>query len=129
MSTDQKKILAEFQSFYAKLFEVVDSNLENIDLENVLRHCQTQKVHGEHVNQIEGHLTIKELSKALKQTKNNKSPGIDGFPADFLKVFWRELCVWIQQALNSIYDMGKFSLSLRQCLIICLPKKIKAWKK
>ena len=71
MSTDQKKILAEFQSFYTKLFQIDDSNLEKIDLEDVLRHCQTQKVHGEHIYQIEGHLTIKELSKALKQTKNN----------------------------------------------------------
>ena len=121
-------MLAEFQSFYAKLFEVVDSNLENIDLENVLRHCQTQRVHSEHVNQIEGHLTIKELSKALKQTKNNKTPGIDGFPADFLKVFWRVLCFWIQQALNSSYDKGKLSLSLRQCVAICLPKKAKSRK-
>ena len=78
-----------------------------------MRHCQTQKVHGEHINQIEGHLTIKELSKALKQTKNNKTPGIDGFPVDFLKIFWRELGVWSQKALNSSYDKGKLSLSLR----------------
>ena len=125
LSMDQKTILAEFQSFYAKLFKNVDSNLENINLEEALKHSQTQKVHSVHFNQIEGHLTIKELSQALKQTKNNKTPGIDGFPADFLKVFWTELCVWIQQALNTSYDKRKLSISLRQCLIICLPKKDK----
>ena len=128
MSTDQKKIFAEFQSFYTKLFQIDDSNLEKIDLEDVLRHC-SQKVHGEYINQTEGHLTIKELSNALKQTKNNKTPGVDGFPVDFLKIFWRELGVWIQKALNSSYDKGKLSLSLRQCLIKCLPKQIKAGKK
>ena len=73
---------------------------------------------------MEGYLTIEELSKALRQTKNNKTPGIDGFPADFLKVFWKELQFWIQQALNRNYDKGTLSLSLRQSMITYLPKKI-----
>ena len=33
-------------------------------------------------------INISELSTALKNIKNNKTPGIDGIPADFLKVFW-----------------------------------------
>ena len=31
-----------------------------------------------------------------------------------------------KKALNSSYDKGKLSLSLRQCLIVCLPKKDKS---
>ena len=79
-------------------------------------------------------LSVHELGQALKLTKNNKTPGIDGFPADFLKVFWKELRVWIQKALNNSYDKGALSLSLRQCVITCLPKKdkcrddIKNWR-
>ena len=32
---------------------------------------------------IEGPLTYTEIHMALKQMKNNKTPGIDGFPAEF----------------------------------------------
>ena len=72
---------------------------------------------------MEGYLTVQELGYSLKLTKYNKTPGIDGFPADFLKVFWKELCVRIQKALNNSYDKGTLSASLRQCVITCLPKK------
>ena len=46
-------------------------------------------------------------------------------PADFLKVFWKELRVWIQKALNNSYDKGTLSSSLRNCVITCLAKKDK----
>ena len=36
-------------------------------------------------NSKEGLLTLPELSKALKHMQNNKTPGLDGFPAEFLK--------------------------------------------
>ena len=45
----------------------------------------------EEMNSLEGILEINELSKALKNMKSEKSPGIDGFPAEFYKVFWGKL--------------------------------------
>ena len=36
---------------------------------------------------LNGPITITELSSIVKNIKNNKTPGIDGFPADFFKVF------------------------------------------
>ena len=54
--------------------------------------------------------------------KNNKSPGIDGITAEFLKVFWGKLKFFICNALNSCFHKGKLSISLRQCLIACIPK-------
>ena len=32
-------------------------------------------------------LDVEEVSEALKSMKNNKTPGIDGIPVDFLKSF------------------------------------------
>ena len=40
---------------------------------------------------LEGKLTLIEISKALKHMKNEKSPGIDGFPAEFYKIFWKKI--------------------------------------
>ena len=35
---------------------------------------------------LEGEITLDEASLALKNMKNNKSPGSDGFTVDFLKI-------------------------------------------
>ena len=45
--------------------------------------------------------------------KNNKSTGIDGISADFLKC---------HNAINSCYCKGVLSTSMRQAIITCIPK-------
>ena len=54
------------------------------------------------------------MGQALKNMKNGKTPGINGFPA--------ELKFIIQRAINSSYDNSKLPLTLRQCIISFLPK-------
>ena len=54
--------------------------------------------------------------------KNNKTPGVDGFPCKFFKVFWLKLKFLISRALNYSYFKGKLSISLRQSIINCIPK-------
>ena len=58
-----------------------------------------------------------ELGQALKNMKSGKTPGIDGFPAEFFKVFWSKLKFIIQRAINSSYDNNELPLTLRQCII------------
>ena len=38
--------------------------------------------------QLEQHLTSDELLEALKQMKDDKSPGLDGLPKEFYNTFW-----------------------------------------
>ena len=54
--------------------------------------------------------------------KNNKSPGIDGISAEFLKVFWGQLKFFVQNTINCSYEKGQLSVSLRKTIITCLPK-------
>ena len=54
--------------------------------------------------------------------KHNKTLGIDGFPAEFLKVFWGKIILLITRVLNYSYKKGKLPISLRQSIINCLPK-------
>lgn len=35
--------------------------------------------------------SIQECAKAVPETKNNKSPGMDGLPKEFYKMFWKNL--------------------------------------
>ena len=59
---------------------------------------------------------MKELTVALKNTKNNKSPGIDGYPIEFFYFFWKDLGNFVLTALNFSYVTGNFSISLKRGL-------------
>ena len=42
-------------------------------------------------NECEGLLTEAECLESLKSMESNKSPGSDGLPAKFYKVFWNDV--------------------------------------
>ena len=54
--------------------------------------------------------------------KNNKSPGSDGFPADFFKVFWSRLKYFVLKSLNEAFSKKELSVTMRQVILTCLPK-------
>ena len=54
--------------------------------------------------------------------KNNKCPGIDGFPAEFYKVFWGKIKHFVLRGLNHAYTSGEMSISMRTDIISCIPK-------
>ena len=58
--------------------------------------------------------------------KNDKSPGIDGFPVEFLKIFWGRIKFVVLRALNEGYEKGKMSETVKYAVITCIPKGTKA---
>ena len=120
--TYQREILEETRNFYANLFKNRDSDLneDNTELLNSL--SGLSKLNEKESNELEGTLTIDEISQALKKMKNFKCPGIDGFPSEFFKVFWVKLKFFVLRSLNKGFLAEKFSISLTQCIISCLPK-------
>ena len=82
---DQKKILNEIKNYYAKLYESTE-NVELFNWNEQLKNYQIKTLNIEQVKSIEGYLTIKEIGIALKNTKNNKTQGFDGFHSEFLKI-------------------------------------------
>ena len=91
-------------------------------LEKFLSKHNNVRLNKEDPNSLEGRLTMEEINTSLKSMRNQKSPGIDGFPAEFFKGFWIKLKFFVLRALNNSYETGEMSVSLRQCIITCLPK-------
>ena len=117
--TEQKEILRTKRNYYASLFQNRDSVLDEVNLQKVLHNIKINKVSD---SSLENTINVDELGKVLKSMKNNKSPGIDGITAEFLKVFWRQLKIFICKALNSCFTKGQLSTLLCQGIIICIPK-------
>ena len=121
--TDQKDILKEVQHFYSKLFSAQNNvSLDSDGLESIIVKANFRKLNHLESASLEGELKLEELSQVLLKMKNNKCPGVDGFPAEFFKVFWGKLKYFVLRALNFAYTSGKMSISMRTCIISCLPK-------
>ena len=73
----------------------------------------------------EGLLTASECLESLKSMESNKSPGSDGLPAEFYKVFWNDINQYLSNALNCAYTKGLLSITQRRGLITLIPKKNK----
>ena len=73
----------------------------------------------------EGLLTASECLESLKSMESNKSPGSDGLPAEFYKVFWNDINQYLLNALNCTYTKGLLSITQRRGLITLIPKKNK----
>ena len=55
----------------------------------------------------------------------NKSPGSDGLPAEFYKVFWEDIKQFLLSALNFAHAKGCLSITQRRGLVTLVPKKNK----
>ena len=76
-------------------------------------------------NECEGLLKDVECLESLKAMASNKSPGTDGLPAEFYKVFWDYVKPFLLNALNCSYTIGHLSITQRRGLITLVPKKNK----
>ena len=121
---EQKDILNAVRDFYKNLFSNKDENLDTTtNLDELLKDVKDKKkLTPTEAAVLEGELTVDELGATLKNMKNDKTPGLDGFPAEFFKFFWIKLKHFITRALNFSYNKGEFSISLTRCIITCLPK-------
>ena len=121
--TEQKDILNKIKDYYSELFRTRDSLIEHIDLKHILNENLVQKLSYTHAQSLEGPILLEELNTALKNMKNNKTPGIDGFPSEFFKMFWGKLKFLILRVANYCYSKGKLSTSWRQSIINCIPER------
>ena len=83
---DSEQIKNEFYKFYQNLYSSKEMDIENVDLENVLK-PETPKLTEVEADSLEGHITLKEAGETLYKMNNNKSPGSSGFTVEFLKIF------------------------------------------
>ena len=63
-----------------------------------------------------------EILRALKQSKNSSSPGLDGLPCEVYKFFWNNIKGPLIASFNYSFDTGELSTSQRRS-IICLHHK------
>ena len=125
--TDQKDILTEERNFYKTLYsEKLDPNsesyttsLQNFDLQDI------RKLDEETKAECEKPVTEKELLCSLKELKNGRTPGSDGFPTDFYKFFWLDVKDLVTDSINYALSNGQLSIEQKRGIITLISKKMK----
>ena len=80
---NQEDILNETKNYFSKLYSFKE--VESINLENLFSNSDTPKLSEEIKKSLDQKFTHTEMQESLKRMKNNKSPGNDGFTAEFYK--------------------------------------------
>ena len=70
------------------------------------------KLSKEDQDKLEQDITEIEILNSLKELKNGKTPGTDGFTVDFYKFFWIDMKKLLLESLT--YALNKGNLSIEQ---------------
>ena len=119
--TKTKDVLNCQKQFYEKLYDNVNEIIDDTPIENIIGENET-KLSDAEAETIEGEITYAELAKVLKNMKNEKSPGLDGYTVEFFKFFWIDIGVFVLRSINYGYRTGFLSVTQKQGIITCLPK-------
>jgi exonuclease III/uncharacterized protein (UPF0305 family) len=115
---EQKEVEKEVNDFYESLYE--QTNVDDCEISDLTQELPT--LSEDLASSLEGEITLFEASLQLKEMKNLKSPGSDGFQADFFKFFWCQLGGFVVRALNTSFRKGHLSTTQREGVITCIPK-------
>ena len=131
-----KKILEEQANFFQKLYTRVirpDDEIKHLHRE-FLENNQIPKFIPEEKAELSQPITIKEISKALKEMANDKTPGLDGLTTNFYKFFWPDIKHILFDSYISSFEQGELSSGQRIGVLSLIPKKdnhlryLKSWR-
>ena len=84
-----------------------------------------KKLNDEPRKNCEGLLTENECLNDLKWFQKNKSPGNDGFTAEFYSFFWNQLGKAMVNSFNYEFHKGELSLNSDKASYVLFQKKNK----
>ena len=114
-----KDVLSETSHFYSNLNKKIQE--EDFDW-NALDNLQVPKLNANLRDSLEGPLSMEEVFEVIKNMKNNKSPGLDGFTVEFIKFFWHYLKHFLIRSLNYAFLNGNMSYTHKIGIITLIPK-------
>ena len=117
--SNKNEILKIIKAFYEKLYSENKRNIDDASsfFNNIPRLSDESK------ELCEGKVTKAECYKMLKEMKNNKSPGNDGFTVEFYCTFWLDFGDMLVGVLNEAYNRGGMSNSQKQGVITLIEKE------
>ena len=121
---DSDGILSELSQHFIKLY-ARGSERTNSEINAYLDEVNVPTLTDEEAELLERDITIGEIAATLMHFSNNRSPGSDGFPYEFYKVFWGDLKWFVFKSLEYGLKRGELSITQREGIITLVPKPSK----
>ena len=91
LMTEQPAILEVLTQYFKSFYSSTDNNVDCIQLRNYLSTIDLPVLSKDQTENISVPILEQECHAALKAMSDNKSPGPDGFTAEFYRTFWDDL--------------------------------------
>ena len=130
ITMEPKTILLEMKHFYQTLFTNIPLTDHNEYFEKVR---QPVTIPPDDVIKMEKEITEQEILKVVNSLPNNKTPGEDGPPSEFYKVFWIDIKGLLLNAYRYSFEKGQLFVTQKRGLLCLTPKKsdplpLKNWR-
>ena len=130
--TEPSEIFNEQAKFYEGLY--TSCRMDRSQGDTFFEVCDIPQLNNEQKQFLENPLTLGEISLALKDMANDKSPGLDRFTTNFYKFFWVDLRSFLYDSYIYSIQHGELSDSQRRGLLTLIPKSgkdlsyLKSWR-
>ncbi len=122
-TSDHVKINNTFRNYYSKLYTSEFSN--TISMDNFLNSLNIPTLSTDNKMKLEEPITKEEIAAAILCLQSGKSPGPDGFPAQFFKAFSPLLSSHLSAVLSDSFEQGNLPTSFYEACITLIAKKDK----
>ena len=123
--TNQQDVEKEITTFYKNLFQNKDELIEINSIETFLGpnySTNIPKLNEAQKTNMNGKISVQEMTKYLKKCKNNVSPGSSGFTNDFYKFLWRDIKYFVINSVDYAFDHNRLSATQSLGIINIIPK-------
>ena len=120
VAPDTAEIQRITRDYYKQLYASKMDNLEEMD--KFLEKHNLLRLNQEQIENINRPITSTEIETVIKNLPTNKSPGPDGFTAEFYQTFREELTPILLKLFQNIAEGGTLPNSFYEATITLIPK-------
>ena len=114
--TDNTEIQRIIRDYYQQLYANKMVNLEEMD--KFLEKYNLPKLNQEEIENLNRPITSTKIETVIRNLPTNKSPGPDGFTAEFYQKFREELTPMLLKLVKKISEKGKLPNSFYDAKLI-----------